>query len=174
MTINEYFYVSKDGEVVRVEAESYDRETDSTQSGGCNETLYTYVFTYETKFFGNVTTSSVTVQNVQGPVSFNRFEFGDGSGLYGYINEGNQVSLRVSRGGLRQYWEYAIPISLVATRADGQPETCPQSCITRFYRGSQTIHEIDYCPPISTEPPEEDCCCDCCIELAAIARTIRV
>ncbi|MFK8182323.1 MAG: hypothetical protein AB8B99_03035 [Phormidesmis sp.] len=52
------------------------------------------------------------------------------------------------------------------------PDDCGGRCQTEFRTNGQVILTLDYCPDVSTQPP--DSCADCCGDLLQLARTIRV
>ena len=171
--LNDYFYQAENGETIRVEAESYEQNS-SSSSGQC-PTRYLVKATLHYYYLPPFDNNPDYVVDVESPLTG---PVGDpyptepnqpGRWLIEYAN-GVTTFHRVFNGYLKPL-KYE---NLSKTRLDGLPDDCGSGgCTTEFYRGSQVIHSIDYCPSIDTEPPEDDCC-DCWRQAAAIARTIRV
>ena len=181
MTINEYFYVN-DGQTIRVEADAWQQFLEPGRPGQCvtgyDWRAYVRYRTLSSSrirgyYFG---VSDQQTRGCKGPLgSIEVVLNGDGStDIFMSFYNRDYVFVRELQTTIPPYRIFVDIEQERVIRLDGLPDDCDEgSCQIEFYREGQVIHWIEHCPPIFDEPPGE-CCCECCDELAAIARTIRV
>lgn len=172
--LKDFYYTAESGESIRVEAENWERIEAADSTGQCN-TRYLVSATLTYRYLPPFDNLADVVREIEKPLNgpigalYPYSEPGPGRWLIDYA--GNTTTFDKVSNGYLQCLKYE---NFIKIRLDGLPDNCGSGeCRTEFYREGQVIHTVDFCPPISEEPPG-DCCCDCCDELAAIARTIRV